>query len=171
MSLSIALIACGEEGSSNDSTNDQDNTEESTDDAEETSAESADEPAAEESSGNYGIGDIAEIDGVKFTLKSVSTTDERNEFEEVEPNMVVKVEYEIENTGEEEIPVGGDLQVYDGTGNQMDSYALDNTLGSLQPGKKMQGQEHFGVEEGPIEIYFAPMISFEDPAIFEAEIQ
>lgn len=125
----------------------------------------------EEESKTLTIGDTAEVEGVKFTLKNVTTTDERNEFAETDPAMVVKIEYEIENTTDEEIPIGGDLEVYDGTGNKMESYPLDNTMGSLQPGKKIQGVEHFGIEEGPIEIYFAPIFSFEDPAIFTAEVQ
>lgn len=118
-----------------------------------------------------GVGDSAEVDGIKFTLKSVTTTDERNEFADTDPAIVVKIEYEIENNTDEEIPVGGDLQVYDGTGNQVELYPLDNTMGSLQPGKKMQGVDHYGIEEGPIEIYFQPLLSFEDPAIFEANIE
>lgn len=85
--------------------------------------------------------------------------------------MVVKIEYEIENGSEEEIPIGGDLEVYDNTGNKVELYPLDNTLGSLQPGKKIQGVEHYGIEGGPIEIYFRPMLSFEDAAIFEAPVE
>jgi len=119
----------------------------------------------------YGIGDTVEIDGVKFTLKNVSLTDERNEFAETNPKQVVKIEYEIVNNTEEEIAVGGDLQVYDGTGNQVESYPLDNTMGSLQPGKKMQCVEHYGIEKGPIEIYFQPLFSMEDPAIFKADVK
>ena len=119
----------------------------------------------------YSIGDHAEVDGVKMTLKSVTTTEERNEFAEIDPAIVVKIEYELENGTEEEIPVGLDLQVYDGTGNQVDSYPLDNTLGSLQPGKKIQVTEHYGITEGPIEIYFQPIASFGKHAIFTAEVE
>ena len=118
-----------------------------------------------------GIGDTAEVEGIKFTLKNVSLTDERNEYAETQPAKVVRIEYEIENNTEDEIPVGGDLEVYDNTGNKVESYPLDNTLGSLQPGKKMQGVEHFGISEGPIEIYFQPLLSFEKPVIFKADVE
>lgn len=164
--LTFGLAACSGDTDQASSTGD-DST--GTSESENKVEEQAEEESEENKS--FGIGDTAEVDGVKFTLKSVTTTDERNEFADTEPTTVVKVEYEIENVSDEEIPVGGDLQAYDGTGNQVESYPLDNTMGSLQPGKKIQGVEHFGIEEGPIEIYFAPLVSFEDPAIFTADVQ
>src|SRR5690625_1935480 len=167
--LSLALAACdeGEQPATND--NETEAAETNNDDVAEDNGDIVDEEE-DTSSGNYQLGDTAEVDGIKFTVKSVSTTDERNEFEEEDPNIVVKIEYEIENGSDEEIPIGMDLQVYDGTGNRVDSYPLDNTMGSLQPGKKIQGVEHYGIEEGPIEVYFQPAFSFEDPAIFELEV-
>ena len=153
IALTFSLVACDELEDTS-----------SGDDSENKEEEAKDE--------KYGVGDTAEVSGVKFTLNKVSTTDERNEFEEEEPNEVIKVEFELENNSDEEISVGGDLQVYDGTGNQVDSYANENTMGSLKPGKKMQGVDHFGIEEGPVEIYFQPMMSFDDDeAIFEADVE
>lgn len=173
MVLSLALVACDEEDSSSGS-DDSGNTEEVSQDVEEAPEEAEkneEEPAEEESSESFGMGDTAEVGGISFTVTGVSTTDERNEFEEEDPNIVVAIEYEIENGADEEIPIGMDLQVYDGTGSQMDQYPLDNTMGSLQPGKKIQGVEHFGIEEGPIEVYFQPALSFDDPAIFELDVE
>lgn len=135
------------------------------------SATDGDSDKEEENEEKYGIGDTAEMDDVKFTLQDVSLTDERNEFEEEEPTEVVKIEFELENNSDEEVPVGADLQVYDGTGNQVESYANDNTMGSVKPGKKIQGVAHYGIEEGPIEIYFQPMMSLSDEAIFEADVE
>ncbi len=157
--LVLALAACGG-GSESSSSN-----EKSSGEKEKQKTEKKEEKKT------YGIGDTVEIDGVKFTLKNVSLTDERNEFAETNPKQVVKIEYEIENNAKEEIPIGGDLQVYDGTGNQVELYPLDNTMGSLQPGKKMQCVEHYGIEKGPIEIYFQPMFSLKDPAIFKADVK
>lgn len=159
MALVLTLAACGGES---DTSGSESNNKSS---GEKQNAEKKEEKKT------YGIGDTVEIDGVKFTLKNVSLTDERNEFAETNPKQVVKIEYEIVNNTEEEIAVGGDLQVYDGTGNQVESYPLDNTMGSLQPGKKMQCVEHYGIEKGPIEIYFQPLFSMEDPAIFKADVQ
>lgn len=173
--FSVVLVACGGEtdnSSNNDSSAEEGKTEEA---ANEEAEEPAEEEATEEEEASepatLSVGDSVEVDGVKFILKGVSTTDERNEFADTDPTHVVKIEYEIENNSGEEISVGGDLQVYDATGNQMEPYPLDSTLGSLQPGKKIQGVDYFGVEEGPIEIYFQPLFSFEDPAIFTADIE
>ncbi|GIO25559.1 DUF5067 domain-containing protein [Ornithinibacillus bavariensis] len=166
--LSIALVACSEDKpSSSEDNNKATNTK--TDEGENDSSESAEEESSEPKT--FSIGDTAEVGGIKYTLKNVSQTDERNEFAGTEPAMVVKVEYEVENGSEEEIPIGADLEVYDGSGSKMELYPLDNTLGSLQPGKKIQAVGHFGIQEGPIEVYFKPLISFEEPAIFKADIK
>lgn len=161
--VSLTLAGCG--GESDNGNNDANGSDSSNDSGENLNTDQGDDNKT------YGIGDTVEIDGVKFTLKNVSLTDERNEFADTNPPLVVKIEYEIENNTDDEIPVGADLQVYDGTNNQVESYPLDNTLGSLQPGKKMQGVEHYGIEKGPIEIYFQPMFSFDDPAIFKVDIE
>lgn len=160
--LTLALVACG--ASDTNSTNDGSNTDPMDENAQDET------PENDNGGAYYNLGDTAEVDNIKFTVKNVSLTDDRNEFADEDPNKVVKIEYEIENGTDEEIPIGADLQAYDGTSNQVKSYPLDNTMGSLQPGKKIQGVEHFGIEEGPIEVYFQPMFSFEDPAIFELEI-
>lgn len=120
---------------------------------------------------SFGIGDTVEVDGAKFTLKSVTTTDERNEFADKDPENVIAIEYELENIGDDDIPYGAELTVYDADGNQMDTYPLDSDMGSLAPGKKVQGIEHHGVDAlGTIEVHFAPLISFEDAAVFEVEV-
>lgn len=154
----MTLTACGGSGETDGKSNKDSNQSETKDEKKDTNKK-------------YGVGDTAEVDGIKFTLKSVSTTDKRNDFADKDPKLVVKVEYEIENNSDSEIPIGADLQVYDGTGNQMESYPLDNTLGSLKPGKKIQGVQHFGIEEAPIEIYFQPTLSFGDEAVFDADVK
>jgi hypothetical protein len=168
MLLSAFLVACDEDSSSNADANKGGNNVEDTSKNEDVENEPEEEPADDK----LGIGDTAEIDGVKLTVNAISTTDERNEFAEEDPNMVVKVEYEIENSSDEEISIGMDFQVYDGTGNQMELYPLDNTMGSLVPGKKMQGTVHYGIGEGPIELYFKPILSFSgEEAIFELDVE
>lgn len=157
--LAFALVACGE--SDTDSKASGSDTEEKAADTEEKESEKV-----------FGIGDTAEIDGVKITLKNVTTTDERNQFADTDPAQVVKLEYEVENNSDDEITVGMDLEVYDGDGNKGESYPLDNTLDTLATGKKIQAVGHFGVEEGPIEIHFSPFLSFDsEAAVFEAEIE
>lgn len=162
--LTFALVACDDTEDTSSSDTDTD-TEEVNEDIE-------NEDEAEEASGNLSIGDTAEFDNVKFTLKEVSTTDERNQFADEDPTTVVKIEYELENIGDDDLPYGADVTVYDAAGNQMDSYPLDNDMGSLAPGKKVQGAEHHAIDEvGTIEIHFAPLISFESAAVFEVDIE
>jgi len=176
--FAVGLVACGETedtgsgDTADEATEEQTNEEQSDEGGAAEEEEAAEEPEAEESEDEmYGVGDTVEVDGVEFTLVGVSTTDERNEFAETDPTHVVEIEYEIVNNTEEEISIGMDLDVYDGSGSQAESYPLDSTLGSLKPGKNIQGVDYYGIEEGPIEIYFAPLISFEDPAVFSADIE
>lgn len=86
-----------------------DKTEEETDD---------ESDAAEESSTDdvYGIGDTVEVDDARFTLKNVTTTDERNEFADTDSEHVIAIEYELENIGDDEMPYGMELTVYDAEG-------------------------------------------------------
>ena len=164
--FSLALVACdeGTTNTSNDNSEEMDKTDENTEDVVENEDDS-------EEKRTLTVGDTVELDGVKFTLKSVTTTDERNEFEESDPTAVIKIEYELENLSDEEIPYGAEITVYDAEGNQMEPYPLDNSMGSLAPGKKVQGVEHHGIEAvGTIEIHFAPLLSFEE-AVFEVEIE
>lgn len=165
--FSLALVACdeGTTNTSNDNSEEMDKTDENTEDVVENEDDS-------EEKRTLTVGDTVELDGVKFTLKSVTTTDERNEFDESDPTAVIKIEYELENLSDEEIPYGAEITVYDAEGNQMEIYPLDNSMGSLAPGKKVQGVEHHGIEAvGTIEIHFAPLLSFEDAAVFEVEIE
>lgn len=171
MLLSIFLVACDEGTTDTSSSSDESGSTEETEDSAAENADEEDSSDEAEENGNLTVGDTAELDGAKFTLKSVTTTDERNEFEESDPTAVIKIEYELENLSDEEIPYGAEITVYDAEGNQMEPYPLDNSMGSLAPGKKVQGVEHHGVEAvGTIEIHFAPLFSFEE-AVFEVEIE
>lgn len=156
--LSLSLAGCGETG--------KDTTQPVQADAEKSKEQEV------QKSKTLAIGDSAEFKDSKFTLKSVSTTDERNQFDKTKPNKVIKVEYELENLSDSELPYGMDLTVYDGAGNKMELYALDNSMGAVASGKKVQGVQHFGIMEGgKIEIQYKPVISFDDPAVFEVEVK
>lgn len=119
----------------------------------------------------FKVGDTVEFKDARYTLKEVSKTEERNEFEEKQPTAVIKIEYEVENLSDSDLSFGMDASVYDASGNKMESYPLDNDMGSIAPGKKAQVKEFFSIDElGLIEIHIAPMISFDKAAIFEVEI-
>lgn len=146
-------------------------TKEKSDNASSEETNNSNENEENEESGPLSIGDTAEFKGAKFTLKSVEKTDERNEFADTDPTEVIVIEYELENTGEDDLPYGAEITVYDADGNKMESYPLDNSLGALAPGKKLQGTEAHGIDAvGTIEIHYAPLISLEDAAVFEVEI-
>lgn len=167
MALSLGLVAC-DEGSTDTSSNNSSNSKVTN----ENNAEENVENESEENNQVLTVGDTAEFKDAKFTLKSVSTTDERNEFADNDPTAVIKIEYELENLSDEDLSYGLDIAVYDADGNQMESYPLDNSMGALAPGKKVQGVEYHGIDTvGTIEIHYAPIISFESAAVFEVDIE
>lgn len=72
-------------------------------DADSASDSSVEEAAAAEEEKVYGVGDTWTVDGQwNFTIDSIETTDERNEFEESDPAQVVVITYNYENTGYED---------------------------------------------------------------------
>lgn len=119
----------------------------------------------------YQVGDTVQVGDAEYTLTSVELTDERNQFDDTNPAQVVKITYTMKNNSDEDLPVGMDIDVYASDDKKADSYPNENTLGSVAPGKQMDCEAHFGLNEtGDIEIHFAPLISIEDPAIFKATI-
>lgn len=119
----------------------------------------------------YNVGDSVKVGDVTYTLNSVELTDERNEFEENQPAQVVKITYTVKNDGKEDIPVGADVEVYGPDDKKAETYANENTMGSVASGKQMDVTAHFALNQtGEIEIHFAPLISFEKAAKFKATV-
>lgn len=156
--LSMVLVACDAEGSTG------------------TEGGSSEKPKQEDEKKDekkvYSIGDTVEFKDAKFTLKAVTTTDERNEFADIDPTAVIKIEYELENLSDDDLSYGMDITVYDADGNQMETYPNDSSMGAIASGKKVQGHEHHAVETlGKIEIHYAPIVSLEKAAVFEVEVE
>lgn len=159
--LVLGLAACGDESE----------TPKTNSGSEQDEVDKDKEQAEEKKNETLAVGETAEFPDAKFTLKSVNTSDERNEFADTDPAAVIVVEYELENISDDELSYGMDLTVYDAAGNKMESYPLENSMGSVASGKKVQGTQAFGVDElGTIEIHYAPIISFEKAAVFEVEV-
>lgn len=119
----------------------------------------------------YNVGDTVKVGDATYTLNSVELTDERNQFEEKEPAQVVKITYTVKNDGTEDIPVGADVEVYGSDDKKAETYANENTMGSVASGKQMDVTAHFALNQpGEIEIHFAPLISFEKAAKFKATV-
>lgn len=119
----------------------------------------------------YKIRDTVKVGDASYTLNSVELTDERNQFEDEQPANVVKINYTVKNESDSDIPVGADVEVYGSDDKKSESYANENTLGSVAPGKQMDVIAHFGLNQtGDIEIHFSPLVSFEKAAIFKATV-
>lgn len=88
------------------------------------SEETADSGGGEEAAAQettYGVGDTWTVDGQwSLTVDSVEATDERNEFEESDPEQVIYIKYHYENIGYED-PDGFMEGLYLGPENLIDS--------------------------------------------------
>ena len=95
----------------------------------------SDEAATEETTVEetvYGVGDTWTVDGQwNFTIDSVEATDQRNEFEESNPEQVIYIKYHYENLGyEDEDGIMDGLyispeQVIDSDGNVCTEYPIN----------------------------------------------
>lgn len=119
------------------------------------------------------VGESAKVDGVTYTLKSVETTDERNEFEDKQPKYVIKVVYHVKNETGDEITIGNDSDVYDPDNTKLEEYAIDGTgLDSLADGKEADVTVGYSADKlGTFELQFCPIDDDADPAKFTAEVQ
>ncbi|MFS3111017.1 DUF5067 domain-containing protein [Enterococcus faecalis] len=119
----------------------------------------------------YKVGDTVKVGDAEYTLTGVELTDERNEYADSQPAQVVKITYVVKNNGKSDIPVGMDVEVYGSDNKKSETYANDNTMGSVAPGKEMDCVAHFGLNQtGEIEIHFSPLVSFEKAAKYKVTI-
>ncbi|MBU5364859.1 DUF4352 domain-containing protein [Enterococcus devriesei] len=119
----------------------------------------------------YKVGDSVKVGNVTYTLNNVELTDQRNQFEEKQPAQVIKITYTVKNDDKQDIPVGADVEVYGPDDKKAETYANENTMGSVASGKQMDVTAHFALNQsGKIEIHFAPLISFEKAAKFKTTV-
>lgn len=141
--------------------------------AENNSSESSvkEDDVAEPADEFYKIGDTVAVGDVEYTLTGVEFSEERNQFDETNPDNVVKISYTVKNNGDSDLAVGMDVEVYGSDDKKTETYPNDNTMGSVAPGKQMDVVAHFGLNApGEIEIHFAPLVSFKQAAVFKATI-
>lgn len=121
----------------------------------------------------YKLGDTVKVGDITYTLNSVETTSERNEFEDSKPKNVIVVKYHVKNNSEDELPVGADLDVYDSSNDKADSYPVDGeTMDAVAAGKEMDVTQGFGVKKlGKVELQFSPLVSTEKAAKFQVEVK
>lgn len=120
----------------------------------------------------YKVGNSVKVDNVVYTLKSVETTDNRNEFEENQPAHFIKVVYHVKNESDDNVSIGTDLDAYSPDNNKLNTYSVeDNTLDSIAPGKEADVIDGFGTDKlGDFELQFQLLASIQKAAKFKVSV-
>ena len=114
----------------------------------------------------YALGDKITFDGkAEYTITAVEWTDERNQFDETNPEKVMKVTYNVTNLSDADLTVIGDIDLYVG-GKKMETYPNGSTMDSLSPGRSYEGAvTYFGVNgSGEKELEIKPLLSLNTKA-------
>lgn len=150
-----------------------DNSKDDDDDYDDYDDDDVDDDDSDSDETYHKVGESAKVDGVTYTLKSVETTDERNEFEDKQPKYVVKVIYHIKNETGDEITIGNDSDVYDPDNTKLEEYAIDGTgLDSLADGKEADVTVGYSADKlGTFELQFCPSSDDAEPVKFTADVQ
>ncbi len=111
----------------------------------------------------------------RVTINKVYNTDERNQFEEIEYEQVVLIDYEVENVTLDDLFIfESNFKVIDEGKNLLKTYPLStDSPGRLPPGTKGQGTMCYGVKSPSknLKIMFSFNV-FDDPiATFEVPIE
>ena len=122
----------------------------------------------------YGIGDKITFEGkAEYTITNVEWTEERNQFEQSNPEKVLKVTYNVTNLSDKDAVVGMGMDWYVG-GKKMETYANSNTTETISAGRSYEGAvQHFGVNgSGSKELEIKPFMDFSGtkPAIVTFEL-
>lgn len=153
LSGGLLLTACGGDSSGEK----KDESKDTSDKTEEVKKEDKKEEKKEEK-GPLSIGDSKTIDDITLTVKNSYYTDERNEFDDTNPEKVIAIEYTIENNAEDDYPYGMDMQAYV-DGKKTESYPLGMDMGSVSSGRSVDSVAYFGVNGEKVEIEWEPMFS------------
>lgn len=119
------------------------------------------------------VGESAKVDGVTYTLKSVEVTDDRNSLESTQPKYVIKVVYHVKNDTDDELSIGGDLDMYDPDDNKLDTYPISGTTSdTVAVGKEADVITGFSADKlGTFELQFCPSSDDAEPVKFTADVQ
>lgn len=120
----------------------------------------------------YKVGDVVKVGDATYTLKSVTTTSERNEFEDSKPNYVIKIVYHVKNNSNDDLAIGIDDDVYGPDNNKLDTYPINgSTLDAIAPGKEKDVTVGYGTNKlGTFELHFKPALSLEKEAIYKVKV-
>lgn len=119
------------------------------------------------------VGESAKVDGVTYTLKSVEVSDDRNSLESTQPKYVIKVVYHVKNDTDDELSIGGDLDMYDPGDNKLDTYPISGTTSdTVAVGKEADVITGFSADKlGTFELQFCPSSDDAEPVKFTADVQ
>ncbi|MBJ8326491.1 hypothetical protein [Streptococcus pacificus] len=122
----------------------------------------------------YQIGDAIIFDGeATITIKGTNFTDERNQFDESNPDRVLTITYDVENLSDDDYVIGSEISLYV-DGKKMDTYPVNNTINTISAGRSYENATaSFGVfGEGEMELEVEPSWSFTaKPQIVKLDVQ
>ena len=169
-----ALVVIGVLANMGGSDDSKETASKSTTTSETSTAVSSSKASSEETEATYKVGDVITFDDeAEFTITGAEWTDERNEFDDTNPERVLKVTYNVKNLSNDDYVLGTDLELYV-NGQKMDTYPNDSTFDSISKGRSYEGAvEYFGVNgSGDIEVEVEPSFSFTtEPAVVKLDIQ
>lgn len=172
--LSVAILAACSSGTDTESSKSASSSSTTEQTSKTSTKASKDKKTDSNQKKTYKVGDtITFKDKAEITITGAEWTDERNQFEDSNPEKVLKVTYNVKNISDEDYSVGSDLELYV-NGKKMESYANDNTLETISAGRSYEGAtQHFGVTgSGNIEVEVKPSFSFDsDKAIVKLDIK
>ncbi len=139
----------------------------------EATTDSSTKASSEETETTYKVGDtITFKDEAEITITGAEWTDERNEFDDTNPERVLKVTYNVKNLSDDDYVLGTDLELYV-NGQKMEDYPNGSTFDSISKGRSYEGAvQYFGVNgSGDIEVEVEPAFSFtSDKAIVKLDV-
>ena len=77
------------------------------------SSSTTEQTSSSSSQNTYNVGDtITFEDEAQFTITGAEWTDERNQFDDTNPEKVLKVTYNVTNLSDDDYVLGSDLELY-----------------------------------------------------------
>lgn len=118
------------------------------------------------------LGTPITFDGeIEVTVKTAVWTDERNQFEEKQPQKVLLVTYDVKNLSNKDYPLGTELKLYV-NGKKAETYPIQVTLDSISSGRTFENAtQAFAVNEtGDLELEVQPFISSKPKKIIKLNL-
>lgn len=99
----------------------------------------------EEDSKFYKIGDVVEVGPYTLKLLSVEYTNERNQFEDVNPDKVLLIKYEITNNSDKDESFFSSNWKLFVDNKEMKSYPVGSDLGTVNAGRTVESTASFAI--------------------------